>query len=136
MHRTLLPCITACLVLSCARAETAVADVLISDEQEAQLGQQFHDELAKENVKYLNDAVVTGYVQGIVNKLEPQARQERNVALKLFVIDDPKTVNAFATPGGYLYVYTGLLLAADNEAEVAGVMGHEIGHVIGRHIAR
>jgi predicted Zn-dependent protease len=52
------------------------------------------------------------------------------------VIDDPKTVNAFATPGGYLYVYTGLLLAADNDAEVAGVMGHEAGHVVLRHSAR
>ena len=45
-------------------------------------------------------------------------------------------MNAFATPGGYLYVYTGLLRAADNEAEVVGVMGHEVGHVLARHFAR
>jgi predicted Zn-dependent protease len=45
-------------------------------------------------------------------------------------------VNAFATPGGYLYVYSGLLLAADDTAEVAGVLGHESGHVVARHSAR
>jgi predicted Zn-dependent protease len=52
------------------------------------------------------------------------------------VINDPKTVNAFATPGGYLYVYSGLLLAADDSAELAGVLGHEAGHVVARHSAR
>src|SRR6185369_4701480 len=52
------------------------------------------------------------------------------------VIDDPKTVNAFATPGGFLYVYTGLLAAADDEAQLAGVMAHETGHVVARHSAR
>jgi predicted Zn-dependent protease len=52
------------------------------------------------------------------------------------VIDDPKTVNAFATPGGFLYVYSGLLLAADNPSELAGVLSHEAGHVVARHSAR
>ena len=45
-------------------------------------------------------------------------------------------MNAFATPGGYLYVYSGLILAADNSAELAGVLGHEAGHVVARHSAR
>ena len=52
------------------------------------------------------------------------------------VIDDPKTVNAFAVPGGHLFVYSGLLLAAENDAEVAGVLAHETGHVVARHSAR
>jgi predicted Zn-dependent protease len=52
------------------------------------------------------------------------------------VIDAPKVVNAFATPGGHVYVYSGLLLAADNEAEMAGVLAHESGHVAGRHVER
>lgn len=54
----------------------------------------------------------------------------------MYVIDDSKTVNAFAAPGGNLYVYTGLLATADNEAEVAGVLSHEAGHVVARHSAR
>ena len=65
------------------------------------------------------------------------ARQQRpEFTWNVEVIDDPTQVNAFATPGGYLYVYTGLLRAADNEAEVIGVMGHEVGHVLGRHFAQ
>jgi predicted Zn-dependent protease len=52
------------------------------------------------------------------------------------VIDDAKTVNAFATPGGHLYVYSGLLQAAGDSAEVAGVLSHEAGHVVARHSAR
>ena len=65
------------------------------------------------------------------------AKQDRpQVNWQVLVIDDPKTVNAFATPGGYLYVYSGLLAAADTEDEVAGVLAHEAGHVVGRHSAR
>ena len=52
------------------------------------------------------------------------------------VIDDDETVNAFALPGGYIYFYTGLMKAADNEAEIVGVMGHEVAHVTQRHIAQ
>ena len=54
----------------------------------------------------------------------------------MYVVDDPKMVNAFATPGGNLYVYTGLILAAESEAQLAGVLAHEAGHVTGRHAAR
>src|SRR5262249_20924385 len=59
-----------------------------------------------------------------------------DLSVKVHVIDDPKTVNAFATPGSQLYVYTGLLLAAQNDAELAGVLGHETGHIVARHPAR
>ena len=71
-----------------------------------------------------------------MGKLTPTANKERNLAWKVYVIDDDKTVNAFAVPGGGIYVYTGLLMAAKNEAQVVGVLGHELGHVVGRHTAR
>ena len=58
-------------------------------------------------------------------------RQEITYYFK--IIDDTTAVNAFALPGGYIYIYTGLLLRADNEAEVAGVLAHEVGHVVGKH---
>lgn len=114
------------------------ASVLISDDQEKQLGLQVKEELeTKEKIKYLEDAAVVEYVRTVSTRILQQANKDRaNVKWTVNVIDDPKTVNAFATPGGYLYVYTGLLLAADNEAEVAGVMGHEAGHVVGRHSAQ
>jgi beta-barrel assembly-enhancing protease len=119
-------------------AEKALAKVLISDEQENQLGLQVKQELeTKENIKYVEDPAVLDYVRGISAPILAQATKDRpGVKWKVNVINDPKTVNAFATPGGFLYVYTGLLLAADSEAELAGVMAHEAGHVVGRHSAR
>ncbi|NOK02964.1 MULTISPECIES: M48 family metallopeptidase [Myxococcus] len=119
-------------------AEKAVARTLISDEQEEQLGKQVKAELeTKEKIKYVQNAAVVDYVRGISASILNQASKDRpGVKWKINVIDDPKTVNAFATPGGYLYVYTGLILAADTEAELAGVMAHEAGHVVGRHSAR
>ncbi|AKQ64051.1 peptidase, M48 family [Myxococcus hansupus] len=119
-------------------AEKAVARTLISDEQEEQLGRQVKQELeTKENIKYVENAAVVDYVRGISSSILNQASKDRpGVKWKINVIDDPKMVNAFATPGGYLYVYTGLILAADTEAELAGVMAHEAGHVVGRHSAR
>ncbi|HEX5746071.1 MAG TPA: M48 family metallopeptidase [Archangium sp.] len=114
------------------------AALLISDQQEAQLGMQVKQELeTKEKIKYVEDPAVVEYVNNLAKPILQAANRDRaNVKWKVSVIDDPKTVNAFATPGGYLYVYTGLLLAADNEAELAGVLGHEAAHVTGRHSAQ
>ncbi len=116
--------------------EKAIAQSLISDEQEFQLGLQVHEALKQENVKFLENQKVELYVEALARKLIEHANKERKLEWKWFVIDEPETVNAFATPGGRIYVYTGLLLAAENEAEVVGVMGHELGHVVGRHSAR
>lgn len=130
------------ITLSCASApvravEKGAAQVLVSDEQENQLGLQVKGELEKQGVKYLNDQEVVAYVQKMATPILQAANSQRKgVDWKIAVIDDPKTVNAFATPGGFLYVYSGLLLTADNEAELAGVMAHEAGHVVARHSAR
>jgi beta-barrel assembly-enhancing protease len=128
----------ACTHAQRAGAETAVAKVLVSDEQEKQIGLQVRQELEqKEHVKYADDPQVVAFVKSITDRILPLARKERpEVTWDVKVIDDPKTVNAFATPGGYLYVFSGLLLAADNPSEVAGVLAHEAGHVVGRHSAR
>jgi beta-barrel assembly-enhancing protease len=137
----LLTSCTASTRESFKRAETSVAKALISDEQEKQIGEQVHHQLEQGSpesppIKYSTDPVVNTYVQNLVTRLQPFADKDRKSEWHVHVIDDPKTVNAFATPGGHLYVYNGLLLAADNEAEVVGVMGHEMGHVVGRHSAR
>ena len=119
-------------------AETAVAKALIPDEQENQIGLQVKQELEqKEHVKYSEDPQVVSFVKGITDRILPLAEKDRpGVKWDVKVIDDPKTVNAFATPGGHLYVYSGLLIAADNPSEIAGVLSHEAGHVVGRHSAR
>jgi len=119
------------------KTETSLAKALISDEQSEAIGKQVHQELEKENVRFVDDSVVESYVEEVSGRIFKYAKQDRpDVDYHVHVIDDPKTVNAFATPGGHLYVYTGLLLTADNEAELAGVMAHEAGHVAGRHIER
>src|SRR5512134_925424 len=118
-------------------AETSLARALISDQQSEQIGQQVHAELAAKGVRYVNDRRVTGYVERVAGKIFDLARRDRpGVNFHVHVIDDAKTVNAFAAPGGHVYLYSGLLLAADNEAEVAGVLAHELGHVAGRHVER
>lgn len=130
--------LAACSAQQRISAETTMASILIPTDQEKQLGLQVKDQLEKqEQVRYITDPAVDGYVQQVSGKVLAFARQDRpDVEWSVKVIDDPKTVNAFATPGGFLYVYSGLLLAADDTAEVAGVMGHEAGHVVARHSAR
>lgn len=135
--------IVALLSCSCATTglgtvEKDVAQVLISPDQENQLGLQFKQQLeTQQHVVYLDDPVVVSYVRGVADKVITFGKRDRpEVNWTVNVIDDSKTVNAFATPGGYLYVYSGLIMAADNEAELAGVMAHETGHVVARHSAR
>lgn len=119
------------------KTETVLARALVSDAQMAEIGEQIHHELESQGVRYVTDREVIGYVNGVAARLFDQARGDRpGVEYHVHVIDAPKTVNAFATPGGHVYLYSGLLLAADNEAEVAGVLGHELGHVTGRHVER
>jgi len=76
------------------------------------------------------------YVKRIAAPLVERAREDRpGVSYRFTVLDDPAQVNAFAAPGGFLYVYSGLIVAAEDEAELAGVLAHEIGHIVGRHSA-
>ncbi|MEO5767257.1 MAG: M48 family metalloprotease [Polyangia bacterium] len=118
--------------------ETTIAGALVTPEQENQIGLQLKNELdTKQKIVYMTDPAVVGYVRTVATKVTDLGKKDRpEVTWQIFVIDDAATVNAFATPGGYLYVYRGLLEAASNEAELAGVMAHEAGHVVARHAAR
>lgn len=127
---------TGCSLTQRRDTEKAIAQTLISDKQEFELGFQVHEQLKKDNTRFYEDPTVGIYVEKLTGRLTAEANKERAVEWKVYVVDDAATVNAFATPGGRIYVYTGLLLAAENEAEVVGVLGHEIGHVVGRHSAR
>ncbi len=104
----------------------------ISDSQEVDLGKSINDRLVKSGqVKLYKNNAVNSYVNTIGQKLA--AVSDRPGIPYTFQVVQDDSVNAFATMGGYVYVTTGLLEAADNEAELAGVMGHEIGHIAGRH---
>jgi predicted Zn-dependent protease len=127
---------TACESTTRTQAETAATNLVLPPQDEAKLGQQIEAQLAQQ-VKFVSDPRVTDYVNGVAQKIFQAAKSEdASLAVKVHVIDDPKTVNAFATPGSQLYVYTGLILAANDEAELASVLGHETGHIVARHPAR
>jgi predicted Zn-dependent protease len=103
---------------------------LYSQEQEIALGRQYDQQVVQEIGLYDN-----GQLQSYVAKLgrELAARSERpDLPWHFAVVDDP-SVNAFALPGGYVYVTRGLMDHVGSEAELASVMGHEVGHVTARH---
>lgn len=101
--------------------------------QERMLGQRIMRE-ARRDPTYYDDAEVTDYVARVGNRLAARGSDMRQ-EFEFFMMRDPQ-INAFALPGGYIGVHTGLLLAAQSESEMAGVVAHEISHVTQRHIAR
>lgn len=105
----------------------------LTDAQEVRLGQSIHRQLIGQEFAVYPDAVLTDYVTQVGERLV--AGTSRNLPYTFTVIRSPQ-VNAFATMGGFVYVTTGLLGQARNEAELAGVIGHEIGHITGRHVVK
>ncbi len=106
---------------------------LMSEQQEVQLGQQYDVEIRKQMRPY-PDQQLQQYVSGIGMTL---ARNSHRPQLPWhFTVVDVPAVNAFALPGGYIYITRGILAYLDNEAQLAGVLGHEIGHVTARHAAQ
>jgi predicted Zn-dependent protease len=105
----------------------------MSAADESRLGYQEHQKILPQFGGAYADPAFTGYIASIGNLL---ARTSETPDTKFtFTVLDTPIVNAFALPGGYVYVTRGLLALADNEAEVAGVLAHEIGHVTARHSA-
>ncbi|MGG6296864.1 M48 family metallopeptidase [Leptolyngbya sp. AN02str] len=103
----------------------------LSDRQEAQLGQQINAQLTSRQFRLYRNSDVVRYIDDIGQRLA-ETSERSNIDYTFQVVDSDQ-INAFATMGGYVYVTTGLLRAAENEAEVAGVLGHEVGHIVERH---
>ena len=106
---------------------------LMSEEQEIALGRQSDPEIRREMGVY-DDPQLQQYVSAIGMKLA-RASERPNLPWQFTVVDSP-AVNAFALPGGYIYITRGILPFLDDEAQLAGVLGHEIGHVTARHAAQ
>jgi predicted Zn-dependent protease len=104
----------------------------MSVDKEIRLGRQLAAEVDRQ-AKFIDDPVITEYVNRVAQNLV--LHSDAKIPFTVKVIDSDE-VNAFALPGGFFYVNKGLILAADNEAELAGVMAHEISHVICRHAVR
>ena len=101
--------------------------------QERRMGEAIMREIRADRA-YYDEAEATDYVNNLGNRLASRSIEARQ-HFEFFLIRDPQ-INAFALPGGFVGVNTGLILAAQAESEVAGVMAHEIAHVTQRHIAR
>ncbi len=103
-----------------------------STESEIKMGKQYADEIEK-STRFITDPVVTEYVNRIGQNIVKNS--DCKVPFTIKVIDTDE-INAMALPGGFFYVNSGLILAADEEAELAGVMAHETAHVCAHHAAR
>jgi predicted Zn-dependent protease len=106
---------------------------LMSEAQEVQLGQQM-DAQVKQEMGVYNDAELQRYVSNIGMRLA-RTSERPNLPWHFTVIDEP-AVNAFALPGGQIYITRGILAFLKDEEQLAGVLGHEIGHVTARHSAQ
>ena len=104
--------------------------ILISDAQEVSLGQEF-DKTVRADANILEDQRWQDYFNQIGQRIV-SVSDRQNIEYHFTVIESDD-INAFATPGGYVYIYTGLLRIIDNEAQLAAVTSHEISHVVARH---
>jgi predicted Zn-dependent protease len=103
----------------------------ISDKQEVQLGTEINQQIVNSGIRISRNQQINNYVNEIGKRLA--ATSDRPDLPYTFQVVEDKSINAFATMGGFVYIHTGLMQAADNEAELASVVGHEIGHIVGRH---
>ena len=102
----------------------------VSDEQEIELGREAAT-MMEQDLLLLEDDEVSAYITSLGDELA--FRSGRPGLTYTFKVVDTPEINAFALPGGFIYVHRGLIEAAENESELAGVLGHEIGHVVARH---
>ncbi|WP_193164951.1 M48 family metalloprotease [Microbulbifer hainanensis] len=107
--------------------------VLMSEDKEIEIGKEMHQKLVDSTPIY-NDPVLTAYVDFVGQKVA--AASDRPNLKYHFTIIDSQDINAFALPGGYVYINRGLLTYLHSEAEMAAVLAHEIGHITARHAVR
>lgn len=130
-----------CWVLLVSLSSIHCGANIFSDPDDIKLGQQIDNEIRSKPNEYplLHGRVdIKQYVERIGNKVlsSPEVTKRGIYVYTYEIIHDDKTINAFCTPGGYIYVYTGLLKFVDNEATLAGILGHEIAHAERRHATK
>ncbi|MBK9192426.1 MAG: M48 family metalloprotease [Crocinitomicaceae bacterium] len=116
---------------------------LFTVQQDRDLGMQVAQEIESNPAEYpildsASNVKAYKYIYDIRNKIlaTGKVKHKNEFAWRIRIINDEKTLNAFCTPGGYIYVYTGIIKYLDNESQLAGVMGHEMGHADLRHSTR
>lgn len=107
--------------------------VLISPAEELKLGKEFMRQ-ARRQLKFLDDPELQQYIQGLGNRIASQSNHIQH-PFSFYIIDNT-ALNAFAIPGGFIVVHTGLILNTESEAQLASVLAHEVAHINQRHIPR
>lgn len=136
LRQITLGAILALFFIGCTKAPITGRDqfIMVSPQQEMQLGYQSAKQvLASQRVS--NDPQKNAMVKRIGQRIAQVTEQnyKTNFEWEFFVIDNNEEANAFCLPGGKVFVYTGIFQYADNDDELAAVMGHEIGHALARH---
>lgn len=112
-----------------------ISQATITPRQERQLGLQIMRQI-RADPSYLNDAEIASYLNNLGNRLISSSNEAKpEQSFEFFALQDP-SINAFALPGGFMGFNSGLIIAAQSESELAGVMAHEIAHVTQKHLAR
>ena len=109
------------------------ADAILNNNEEAQIGRMIMRDIRRSG-QVVEDPLITEYLNDIGSRIAAQTN-EGDHSFTFFAVEDPR-INAFALPGGFIGVHTGLIEASRNEDELAGVLAHEVAHVTQRHIAR
>ena len=134
---TLLPALLAALTLILAPAGVARAGIMGPDKltirDENKLGAQF-DQIIRSQMPMVGDTYITSYVDKLVQNVV-MAKRPMPFHVKSAVVANP-ILNAFAIPGGYIYVFTGLIQEVTSESQLVGVIAHELAHVSQRHVAQ
>jgi len=137
--RILVACLGLALLVPQAKAQALpelgdTSGALLSPHLERKIGEEAMREIRLRDPRFLDDPELTEYINDIGRRIvaaSPEARQD----FEFFLVRD-NTINASALPGGFVEVHTGLLLAAQTESELAGVLAHEVAHVTQHHLAR
>lgn len=139
MLRSIKPslCLAACLFIGACSVNPATGQsqfaALMSPAQEASIGAQEHEKILQQYGGTVKDAALTAYVERVGQRVAADTERP-DVRYRFFLLDTP-VVNAFALPGGYVYVTRGILTLAETEAQLAAVLAHEVAHVTARHSA-
>jgi beta-barrel assembly-enhancing protease len=108
--------------------------IQLSPKQEVVLGLQARDQTAAQFGGLLPDRTLQAYLDEVGERIVKQSSAAKSpYPYEFHLLSDPRTINAFALPGGQVFITTALLVRLKTEAQLAGVLGHEVGHVVGRH---
>jgi predicted Zn-dependent protease len=120
-------------ILTVVAISTSLVACGISQQQEVQMGQEYAQQINAQ-LPIVQDPELNRYINVLGDSIA-RLTSRKDLDWHFFIVDS-KEVNAFAVPGGFVYVNRGLIERADNMSEVAGVLGHEIGHVVRRHTVK